>query len=157
MALRKIELARAAWGAALLVAPRRTLTWIPRVEVDARSLAVARVLGLRQLIQALLSGVHPSPEILALGIWVDSAHAATALSLAAIDPRRANGGLADAAVATTWAALGWRDLVSSPVTEQGTRAAPGRRRDALGLSVLNLLPLGGALRNRAAARGEPSG
>lgn len=97
--IRTIEIARATWGAALLLAPRQTLKVVHRIEMDLTSLLVARVLGARQVGQALLSGVRPSPEVLAMGVWVDLAHAASALALAAVDRRRASAGLTDAAVA----------------------------------------------------------
>lgn len=42
------------------------------------SLIVARILGARRLTQAALSDVGPSPEVLAMGVWVDCAHATLA-------------------------------------------------------------------------------
>jgi hypothetical protein len=135
---RWIELARAAWGAALLLAPRQ-------VRVDDRSLLVARILGARHLSQAVLSGVDPSPEVLAMGVWVDCAHATTALALAAVDRSRARGGLTDAGVAAVWAAAGYHDL--------NTGAVPSprhdRRRDAMARWVLGMVPGGSILMRRS--------
>jgi len=62
----------------LLFAPRAVLNRVHHVEVDTKSVLVARVLGARHLTQAALSGVNPSPEVLAMGVWVDVAHACTA-------------------------------------------------------------------------------
>lgn len=79
----KLDVRRACWVGpptpALLFAPRQR----------ARS----RVLGARQITQAVLSGVRPSPEVLAMGVWIDLAHAASVLGLAAADRdiRRAHG------------------------------------------------------------------
>lgn len=73
------ELARAGWGAALLVAPRVVREREHHLNVDPGSLLVARVLGVPHLAQAALSGVNPSPEVLAIGVWVDAAHPSTAL------------------------------------------------------------------------------
>lgn len=141
---RWIELIRAGWGAALLLAPRHVLR-LAHVPVDTRAAVVARILGARQLAQATLSGVDPSPHVLALGVWVDGAHAATAAALAAADPSRARAALTDAAVAGIWAGAGDRDLRS------GVAAAPShqRRRDDLARLVLGLVPGGGALLRRA--------
>lgn len=153
---RKIELARAVWGGALLFAPRVVLTRIHHVEVDTKGVAVARILGARHLSQAALSGINPSPEVLAMGVWVDTAHAATAFALAVADRGRARAGLTDTVVAGAWAAVGYRDLNRAPATPP----AHDRRRDALARGVLTRVPGGSSLlritdRDRHAA--HPSG
>src|SRR5581483_5459706 len=107
---RAIELVRAGWGAALLLAPQHVMERVHHVDVDTKSVVVVRILGARQLTQATLSGFRPSPEVLAMGVWVDAVHALTALGLSAVDRARARGGLTDAAVAGVWAAAGYRDL-----------------------------------------------
>lgn len=142
--IRAIEITRAAWGAALLLAPHRTLKLVHRIEVDRKSVLIARVLGVRQITQAALSGVRPSPEILAMGVWVDLAHAASALGLAAVDRERASAGLTDTAVAVAWAGFGWHDLRTGPVPAP----AHDRRRDAMARWVLAHVPGGGPLRRR---------
>lgn len=141
MTVRVIEIGRAAWGAALLLAPRSTLKHVHHLKVDTKTVVIARVLGARQLSQAGLSGLEPSPEILAMGVWVDLAHASTAFGLAAADRSRARGGITDGVVALAWAAFGYRDLI------RGTTAAPAhdRRRDQLARIVLGLVPGGGPL------------
>ncbi len=147
MSLRWIEVARAAWGASLLLAPRRALR-ATHATLDTRSVNVTRVLGARQLAQAVLSGVRPSPEVLATGVWVDTAHSATAVALALTDRRRARAGLIDATVAGVWAGIGARDLCNAEPT------APGhdRVRDRLARLVLPRLPGGSALLRRAHQR-----
>ena len=110
MNVRGIECMRAGWGAVLLVAPGRVLTSVRMVRVDRKSLIVARILGARHIVQATLSGINPSPEMLAAGVWVDTVHSMTALGLAVVDRRRIQGGVADAIVAALWAGLGWRHL-----------------------------------------------
>jgi hypothetical protein len=147
---RKIELARAVWGLGLLCAPRWTLHRVHRIEVDATSVWVARVLGARQVAQATLSGASPSPEILALGVWVDLAHASSALALAVVDRSRASAGLTDTAVASVWAVRGWHDLRVAPVP----RPTHDRRRDAMARAVLGRVPGGAPLRRMVRARGE---
>ena len=141
-AVRKIEVTRAAWGTALLLAPRWTLSSVHRIEVDTRSVLVARVLGGRQIAQAVLSGREPSAEVLAVGVWVDLAHATSALALAGVDPRRAWAGLVDAAAATTWVIAGIHDLRMARVADKS--AAP--RRVAAARWLLTRLPGGGRLR-----------
>ncbi|MEO6882003.1 MAG: hypothetical protein ABI181_13800 [Mycobacteriaceae bacterium] len=147
MTLRWIEVGRGAWGAALLLAPRRALR-ATHATLDTTSVNVTRVLGARQLAQAALSGVNPSPEVLATGVWVDAAHSATAIALAVTDHRRARAGLVDAAVAAVWAGIGARDLSHAEPT------APGhdRIRDRLARLVLPRLPGGSALLRRARRR-----
>jgi hypothetical protein len=135
---RKIELFRATWGAALLIAPRLVMKRVHHVRVDTKSVVVARILGARQLSQAALSGVRPSPEVLAMGVWVDAVHSLTALGLAAVDRSRVRAGLTDTAVAALWAVAGYRDLA-------GARPAPAayqRRRDRLAATVLRVAPGG---------------
>lgn len=142
---RWIELIRAGWGAALLLAPRHVLTHVHHVRVDTKAIAITRILGARQLTQAALSGANPSPEVLAMGVWVDSAHAATGIALAALDRSRARAALTDTAVAALWAGGGYRDLRAGVATPP----QHDRRRDSLARLVLGLVPGGGALLGQA--------
>lgn len=119
MKVRRIELLRAGWGAVLLTAPTVVLNRIHGVHVDRKAVVVTRVLGARHLVQALASGLDPSPVMLAAGVWVDTVHSLTAFGLAALDRRRIRGGVADGLVAAVWAGLGWRHLY----TTRGTRPA----------------------------------
>ncbi len=57
----------------MLFAPQVVLNRVHHVEVDTENVLVARVLGARHLTQAALSGINPSPEVLAMGVWVDVA------------------------------------------------------------------------------------
>jgi len=155
---RQIELLRAAWGAALLVAPRRVMDNVHQVKVDTKSVVIARILGARQLTQAALSGLRPSPEVLAMGVWVDAVHALTALGLAGADRSRARAGLTDTAVAGLWAGAGYRDLLRSAPTPPSHQ----RRRDRLARIVLRVAPGGTVLlkrvdADRAGRWGQPVG
>lgn len=114
MQLRPIEVLRAGWGGLLLLAPRVVLARVQRREPDAAAVRVARILGVRHLAQAALSGAEPSRGALALGVWVDAAHAGTAVALAAVDRDRVRPALTDAAVAGLWATAGYRDLHRRP-------------------------------------------
>jgi len=135
---RSIELARAGWGVALLAAPRQVMETVHRIEVDTKSVVIARILGARHLTQATLSGLRPSPEVLAMGVWVDGVHALTALGLAAVDRSRARAGLTDTVVAAIWAGAGYRDLAQRTATPPWHQ----RRRDRLARSVLGVVPGG---------------
>lgn len=146
MKLRSIELIRAGWGAVLLAAPAEMLDHIHGVQVDRKALVVTRILGARHVAQALLSGVNPGPEVLAAGVWVDAVHSATALGLAVVDRRRARGGVTDAVVAASWAALGWRHLRAGRARTDGIRG-----RDRLARTVVGALPGGRGLMARAQA------
>lgn len=146
MKLRSIELIRAGWGAVLLAAPAEVLDHIHGVQVDRKALVVTRILGARHVAQALLSGVNPGPEVLAAGVWVDAVHSATALGLAVVDRRRARGGVTDAVVAASWAALGWRHLRAGRARTDGIRG-----RDRLARTVVGALPGGRGLMARAQA------
>ena len=57
----------------MLFAPPVVLNRVHHVEADTQSVLVARVLGARHLTQAARSGINPSPEVLAMGVWVDVA------------------------------------------------------------------------------------
>ncbi len=145
--VRALELTRAAWGLGLLCRPREILSHVHGLQVDRRSVVVGRILGARHLAQAVGSGVRPSPEVLALGIWVDTVHAGSAVGLAVVDRNRARAGLVDTVAAAGWAAAGWYDLTRG-------RPTPPRhewRRDVIARAVLRLVPGGGPLRRRAAA------
>lgn len=141
---RYVELVRGTWGVVLFAAPERVLGMVHGLRVDAKSLVVGRILGARHLTQASLSGLRPSPEVLAMGVWVDAVHALTALGLAVIDPRRARAGLTDTAIAAVWAAVGYRDLK----TARATPPEHQRMRDRLAITMLSRAPAGLMLRRQ---------
>jgi hypothetical protein len=148
--VRLIELIRAGWGTAMLAAPRSLLAHVHGVQADRTDVAVARVLGARQLVQGVLSGLAPSPEVLAAGVWVDVAHATSMAALPLLDRSRARVAATDAAIASLFAGLGWRDL-ARPTDP----AAEPDRRDRLVRAVLARLPGGPALLARAGRGGRP--
>lgn len=146
--VRFIEVVRAAWGVALLTAP----TYVLRVvtaddDPDHWATVVTRVLGARHLTQAALSGVRPSAEVLAMGVWTDAVHTVTALTLAGVDHGRMRMGLADAGIAGSWAFFGLRDLDRRPFPRHGRGL-----RDRLARTVLQHLPAGAMLLRRTRLR-----
>ncbi|WP_333890164.1 hypothetical protein [Mycolicibacterium gadium] len=147
---RGIEVLRALWGAALLIDPDRVLRVVDSDGVDGRSRAVVRILGARQLVQASFSGLRPSPEVLAMGVWVDTVHSLSAVALALAVRRRARAGYTDATIAGAWSAAGYRDL-----SRAAPRTQPGPL-DRLAEFVLHYLPGGRRLRERVtSARHRP--
>lgn len=145
---RPLELLRAAWGMWLLAAPREVLHLLGGIaEPDNRSLAVTRVLGARQLAQAMLSGLRPSPAVLAAGAWVDGVHALTAATLSVFDPKRMRTAGPDACVAAVWSQLGRRDVTRPPM-----EAVERGWSDRVARAVLPLLP--GAPTGRAQHRSQ---
>ncbi|WP_299037690.1 hypothetical protein [uncultured Pseudokineococcus sp.] len=100
------DLARAAWGAACLLAPGPVGRALAGHEPDARARRVLRVLGARHLVQAAGTRVLPAPLALVGGAGVDGLHAATALATGLTRPRRRRASLADAVVAVGWCAWG---------------------------------------------------
>lgn len=141
---RAIEVVRATWGVGLLAVPDRVLYATDSGPVDTPSRVVTRVLGARQLTQAALSGLRPSPDVLAMGVWVDAVHALTATALALSDRRRVRAAGTDAVIAGGWALAGYRDL------RRHRPAAQQRRRDALAALVLGHVPGGRFLLDRSA-------
>jgi hypothetical protein len=146
MNVRRIELMRAGWGVVLLVAPGAVLHLARAVHVDRKALVITRILGARQLFQALLSGIGPSPEMLAAGVWVDTVHSITAFGLAVIDRRRVRVGVADGIVAAVWAGLGLHHLYTGNAQTTAVRG-----RDRLARAVVGRLPGGNALMDQASA------
>ncbi|MGH9068738.1 MAG: hypothetical protein ACRD0J_14800 [Acidimicrobiales bacterium] len=98
-------LARAGYGAVLVLAPSRVARLYSGRPPDGVATAIVRVLGVRQVVQGLLSVGDPGPAVLALGAEVDVAHAASMVALAAADPDRRRGSLVDAAAAGTMAVI----------------------------------------------------
>jgi len=104
VAARLLAVARGAWGAALLIAPRRFLP--ADGDESCRSLpAVARVLGARHIVQSGLLLREPEPRPPLWAIAVDVVHAASMLGVAAASPRLRRDALRSAAVAGALSAL----------------------------------------------------
>jgi hypothetical protein len=136
---RKIEVARGTWGIVAIAAPRLVLARVGGDPTDRDSRVVMRILGARQAVQATLSGIAPTGPVLALGVWVDTVHAATAIALAAGDRRYSKPAAVDAVIAAIWAAVGFHDL-NARQEDTGER-----RRSELASYLLAKLPGGSYL------------
>lgn len=104
---------RAAWGAALALAPGSVLRAVGAGRIDARTRRVTRVLGARELIQAMLASRCRSRRSSLAGAAVDGTHAASMLVLAVWHPAYRRPAAASALTAATFATAGLRSAVQS--------------------------------------------
>lgn len=82
MTSRPLAVARAVYGAGLLLAPPAVLERLARAPLDRRALMVARVLGARELTQAALIDRRPTRVRRAVGVGIDCAHGASMVAVA---------------------------------------------------------------------------
>jgi hypothetical protein len=104
-----VELGRAAWGVLLIAAPGGLLRATGAADRRAARTTM-RVLGVRHLAQAALSGLRPRRTTVGVGSLVDALHAASDVAIAAVDPRYRRIAVIDAGIAATWAWLGGREV-----------------------------------------------
>ena len=102
-----LSLLRAAYGGALLAAPRAILELYGGSGDDESTVVVARVLGARHLLQALVQRGGALPR---LGAAVDAFHAASMLALAATATGHRKPALVDGTIATSMAVMGMAGL-----------------------------------------------
>lgn len=106
---RMLLAARAGWGLGCLVAPGPVGRALGIAPADRRAYVFLRVLGARDLGQAVLAAAAPPPGLLRLGAGVDALHALSMYALAAVRRDLRRPALTAAAVATTWTATTLRD------------------------------------------------
>jgi hypothetical protein len=97
---------RAGLGAAQVLYPGVASRLLVIQPLDRCSRRVIRVLGIRQLCQALVTGTQPSAAVLLLGAEVDGAHAASMVALALSSRRWRRAALAEAMIASLFALAG---------------------------------------------------
>jgi hypothetical protein len=97
---------RAGLGAAQVLFPGLASRPLVIQPLDRGSRGVIRVLGIRQLSQALVTGTQPSAAVLLLGAEVDAAHAASMVTLALCSRRWRRAAVVDAMIATLFALVG---------------------------------------------------
>jgi hypothetical protein len=98
--------ARAVYGLALLAMPRRALGGRHLGAAEPGADAFARVLGARQLAEALLLRGRPARRLLLAGVAVDAAHALSMLVLCVLSPKRRRLAAANAVTGALLAAWG---------------------------------------------------
>ncbi|MGH3421890.1 MAG: hypothetical protein ACRDOD_20120, partial [Streptosporangiaceae bacterium] len=87
---------RAGYGLVEATAPDLLAQRLFRIRLDAQARRVARVIGVRHVVQAAASGPAPTRAVLRLGAEVDVLHAASMVGLAALDRRQSRSALASA-------------------------------------------------------------
>lgn len=97
----KLGVIRLLWAISILLVPRKLFRLIGNTP-DSTSVAIARILGARQLAQAAVE-VTMWPRWRRLGIAVDVAHAGSAVAFARFDIRWRRIWLIDSVVATAFA------------------------------------------------------
>lgn len=102
---RALQMARAGYGMMLVLAPGPVIGLATGQVPTRRTCRVARVLGIRHLMQAALTAVAPRPEVFAIGAEVDAVHSASML-LAAIWPAGRRAALTDALAEAALAVAG---------------------------------------------------
>jgi hypothetical protein len=103
-----VQLTRAGYGAALLLAPGPVIRLATGSSPSRRTGQVARLLGTRHLAQTALTVVRPDTGTFILGARVDSVHAASMVLLATLSPTARRTALADAVAETAFAAFALR-------------------------------------------------
>ncbi len=102
---------RGAYGLALVLAPSRAMSTVVGAPIDQRALVAARVLGVRELVQAELVRRHPSRATQLSGAGVDALHAASMFALAAADRGRRRLAMHNGATATVLALVSFAAAV----------------------------------------------
>jgi hypothetical protein len=102
-----LAVARGALGGAEMLLPEKAAQWAGgRTPLDRRSTLAVRLLGGRQLGQALLTSLAPTAEVAAAGAVVDGIHAVSMLALAVHSTRWRRAAVTEALVATGLAGVG---------------------------------------------------
>jgi hypothetical protein len=106
---------RAGWGGALLLVPGKIVGIGGQLSAPRSAVAIARMLGLRQLLQAAVTAVAPTGRVAGLSAAVDALHAGTDVGFAAASPRWRRIAAADAVIATAFAAASWSCRGDTPL------------------------------------------
>jgi hypothetical protein len=104
------SLAGAGYGVALICCPRLLIQSRTHERPSRRACAVGRVLGIRQVAQAVVSTACPTRWLIGAGVTADVAHAASMVALAGLDPDLRPALLTDAVIASALAAAGEASL-----------------------------------------------
>jgi len=123
---------RAAWGAALLLAPDAVLRQVGDGPIDPRTRGVTQVLGGRELLQALITSRHRSRASILSGAAADATHAATMLALAIRHPAYRRQARASALIAASFAIAGLASAGKRPECERDERRHLPWPRDPCG-------------------------
>jgi hypothetical protein len=98
-----LPLARLAYGIGLLAAPGALIRFTSAHPADPRARRVARILGARHCVQAVLVGSARAPVVHELAVAVDVLHALSMEGLAVFDHTYRRAEILDGGVATAFA------------------------------------------------------
>lgn len=118
--LRALSPVRAVVGIARLAFPHTLIPGLAAGPLSDRGQRVLRVLGARQVAQAVITGRTPTRAVLLLGAEVDVAHAASMIGLAVFERRYRRAALGDAAIAAAFAVAGAVAARTRPSQPTGT-------------------------------------
>ncbi|MEU3254862.1 hypothetical protein [Streptomyces sp. NPDC006997] len=122
-----VQAARVGWGTALVLFPRALLRRCPATPKDGTGAAVARVLGVRHLLQAAVTARGTLPP--AWAAVPDAVHAASMAALALRGDRWRAAALTDLCVASAFAAASWRgERAGAPPDPPASPSRTGVRR-----------------------------
>lgn len=108
-----LPLIRFAYGATLLVAPGALIKLTCAHPADPRARLVARVLGARHCLQAVVVGSARAPIVHELAVAVDLLHALSMEGMAVFDRKNRRAEMLDGCVATAFAGAQLLSLRSS--------------------------------------------
>ncbi len=97
---------RGGYGVFLVAAPDRALRVLSGRPSTGGTRAVVRVLGLRQVAQAVVTAAVPEPVVWKVGAAVDVAHGLSAVGLAVAEPGWRRAGITVSLVAGAFAVSG---------------------------------------------------
>ncbi len=98
--------ARVLYGLTLAAAPRLLLRAVAVRDPAPCAVDVVRVLGLRDVSQALACAPRPTGPVMLLGVETDALHAGSMIALAALSPRWRHAAVVSGAVAAAFAVVG---------------------------------------------------
>ena len=107
--MRHVAVTRAAYGTLLLFVPGAVMRIASGEPTDRASRVVARILGLRHLVQALVLERNGTRGRLLAGTAIDAVHALSMVGLAVLSRDHRWSAALDAALATALAANGLRE------------------------------------------------
>lgn len=119
--MNRLWLPRGFYGLALTIGPASVLRLVGIDDASPKATAIVRILGLRDVTQALICAPTPTRPVALLGAGVDGLHAASMVALAVASPRWRRAGLFSGSLSLGFALLGVRQA-SRPRPHKPTAA-----------------------------------
>jgi hypothetical protein len=119
---------RTVLGIVDLIFPGTVLGLARTQAMDRRSRKVVQILGVRQLVQAAVTGSRPTGTVLVRGALVDAGHAVSMAALALLNRRWRRAALVDAAIAALLTAAGLLAARQAPRPLADSRSGASPKR-----------------------------